>query len=182
VFILLAPCLLMGPQMKQSILSCSGASQNHSIQMKRILLALTFVGTLAGCLAGFAQTSSPAADATATAASVTPAKDAAPPAAAAEAAPAAQAPAPAAAASTPPTPAAPAPAAVEVAANNAVPPTAAVSTTAPADNSADNPANTAQPKAIIPLIVMDDVPLTDAIRNLARQAEINYMLDQIGRA
>src|ERR1039458_6890147 len=93
----------MGPQMKQSILSCSGASQNHSIQMKRILLALTFVGTLAGCLAGFAQTSSPAADATA--ASVTPAKDAAPPAAAAEAAPAAQAPAPAAAGSTPPTPA-----------------------------------------------------------------------------
>src|ERR1035441_9507738 len=150
MFIPLAPCLLMGPQMKQSILSCSGASQNHSIQMKRILLALTFVGTLAGCLAGFAQTSSPAADATA--ASVTPAKDAAPPAAAAEAAPAAQAPAPAAAANTPSTPAAPAPAAAEVAANNAVPPTAAVSTTAPADNSADNSANTAPPKAILPLI------------------------------
>ncbi len=31
--------------------------------------------------------------------------------------------------------------------------------------------------AIIPLIVMDDVPLSDAIKNLARQAEINYMLD-----
>ena len=30
---------------------------------------------------------------------------------------------------------------------------------------------------IIPLIVMDDVPLTDAIKNLARQAELNYMLD-----
>ena len=30
---------------------------------------------------------------------------------------------------------------------------------------------------MIPLIVMDDVPLTDAIRNLARQAGINYMLD-----
>jgi type II secretory pathway component GspD/PulD (secretin) len=30
---------------------------------------------------------------------------------------------------------------------------------------------------IIPLIVMDDVPLTDAIKNLARQANINYMLD-----
>ena len=141
--------------------------------MKRIFLALTFVGTLAGCLAGFAQTSSPAADTTATAASVTPAKDATPPAAAAEVASAAQAPAPAAAASTPPTPAAPAPAAAEVAANNAVPPAAAVSTATPADSSAD----TAQPKAIIPLIVMDDVPLTDAIRNLARQAEINYMLD-----
>jgi type II secretory pathway component GspD/PulD (secretin) len=35
----------------------------------------------------------------------------------------------------------------------------------------------AQPGAAIPLIVMDDVPLTDAIRNLARQAGLNYMLD-----
>jgi type II secretory pathway component GspD/PulD (secretin) len=145
--------------------------------MKRILLALTFVGTLAGCLAGFAQTSSPAADATATAASVTPAKDAAPPSAAPEAAPAAQATAPVAAAAKPPTPEAPAAAATLVAANDAVPSAAAVSTP-PADATpADDSANTAQPKAIIPLIVMDDVPLTDAIRNLARQAEINYMLD-----
>lgn len=31
--------------------------------------------------------------------------------------------------------------------------------------------------AIIPLIVMDDIQLTDAIRNLARQAGLNYMLD-----
>src|SRR4029077_2581558 len=30
---------------------------------------------------------------------------------------------------------------------------------------------------VIPLIVMDDVPLTDAIKNLARQAGLNYMLD-----
>jgi type II secretory pathway component GspD/PulD (secretin) len=30
---------------------------------------------------------------------------------------------------------------------------------------------------VIPLIVMEDVPLTDAIRNLARQANLNYMLD-----
>src|SRR5205085_2624779 len=28
-----------------------------------------------------------------------------------------------------------------------------------------------------PLIVMDDVPLTDAVKNLARQASLNYMLD-----
>jgi type II secretory pathway component GspD/PulD (secretin) len=34
-----------------------------------------------------------------------------------------------------------------------------------------------QPGANIPIIVMDDVPLTDAIRNLARQAGLNYMLD-----
>jgi type II secretory pathway component GspD/PulD (secretin) len=33
------------------------------------------------------------------------------------------------------------------------------------------------PGGIIPLIVMDDVPLTDAIKNLARQAGLNYMLD-----
>ena len=31
----------------------------------------------------------------------------------------------------------------------------------------------------IPLIQMDDVPLTDAIRNLARQAELNYILDPL---
>lgn len=30
---------------------------------------------------------------------------------------------------------------------------------------------------VIPLIVMDDLPLTDAIRNLARQAGINYLMD-----
>ena len=35
----------------------------------------------------------------------------------------------------------------------------------------------AQPGTVIPLIVMDDVPLIDAVRNLARQAGINYMLD-----
>jgi type II secretory pathway component GspD/PulD (secretin) len=34
-----------------------------------------------------------------------------------------------------------------------------------------------QSNALIQLIVMDDVPLTDAIRNLARQAGLNYQLD-----
>ena len=139
--------------------------------MKRILLALTFVGILAGSLAGFAQTTSPAGDATAPAASVTPAKDAAPPAAAPDPAPAAQAAAPAAA-NKPLTAEAPLAAATQVAANNAAPPAAAASTPP-----ADSAASAAQPKAIIPLIVMDDVPLTDAIRNLARQAGLNYMLD-----
>ncbi|HEY5481890.1 MAG TPA: secretin N-terminal domain-containing protein, partial [Verrucomicrobiae bacterium] len=89
--------------------------------MKRILLTFTLVGILATCLAGFAQTNSPAADA---------------------------------AASSAPVVAAPAPA-----------PEAAT------------PSSIAQPDAIIPLIVMDDVPLTDAIRNLARQSGLNYMLD-----
>ncbi len=35
----------------------------------------------------------------------------------------------------------------------------------------------APPGGVIPLIVMDDVPLTDAIKNLARQAGLNYILD-----
>jgi type II secretory pathway component GspD/PulD (secretin) len=88
--------------------------------MKRILLTFTLVGILATCLAGFAQTNSPAADAAASSAPV-------------------------------------------------------VATPAPAPEAA-TPSN-AQPDAIIPLIVMDDVPLTDAIRNLARQSGRNYMLD-----
>jgi type II secretory pathway component GspD/PulD (secretin) len=47
----------------------------------------------------------------------------------------------------------------------------------PADTSAKTPAVVAQNASVIPLIVMDDVPLTDAIKNLARQASLNYMLD-----
>src|ERR1039458_5213278 len=153
--------------MKQSILSLSGASQNHSKYMKRILLALTFVGTLAACLAGFAQTTSAAGDATATPASATPAKDTASPGAALDAAPAAQAPAPAAA---------------PVVADNVAPP-AAPANPAPASETpatapdAPKPVGPPQPSTVIPLIVMDDVPLTDAIRNLARQAGLNYLLD-----
>ena len=40
-----------------------------------------------------------------------------------------------------------------------------------------SPVASPQAGAVIPLIVMDDVPLTDAIKNLARQANLNYMLD-----
>ncbi len=43
--------------------------------------------------------------------------------------------------------------------------------------SAEASSTASPPGAVIPLIVMDDVPLTDAIRNLARQANLNYMLD-----
>ena len=39
------------------------------------------------------------------------------------------------------------------------------------------PSGTAQPGAVIPIIVMDEAKLTDAIRNLARMAALNYMLD-----
>jgi type II secretory pathway component GspD/PulD (secretin) len=146
--------------MKPSFLSLPGPIQSHFNQMKHILLALTLVGMLAACLAGFAQSTPPASDPAAAAAGVTPAKDAAPPAAAAN----------------PPAADAPAPAAKEVAANAAAgnPPAADAPTAAP---EAARPASPAQPGAVIPLIVMDDVPLTDAIRNLARQAGLNYLLD-----
>ncbi len=261
--------------MKQSSLSWSGVGQKHFKHMKRILLSLTLVGMVACTLGGFAQTTSPAGDTPAAAASAAPAKDAAPPSAAPEATPAAQSPAPAAAQTTDnsaaqpaapasvaqapaaaapaaaqgtdntaaqptaPTaaasnpPATAAPAAAQVADNTAAQPTApageapapataatnsptatapageapapataatnspatATPATAPvADNTAAQPAapasaaaapapdaatpgSLAQSNAVIPLIVMDEVPLTDAIRNLARQAGLNYLLD-----
>jgi type II secretory pathway component GspD/PulD (secretin) len=69
--------------------------------------------------------------------------------------------------------------------NAAIPATAsatqsadAISTNAPVQAATDtNTVADATGAPIIPLIVMDDVPLTDAIKNLARQANINYMLD-----
>jgi general secretion pathway protein D len=138
--------------------------------MKRLLSALTFVALLACTLAAFAQTAPPADDATAAGAAA--AQDATQPPAPADKAPAAEAPAPAAA---------PAPAietAQAVPANEAAQPTTpagAPSTATPeAAKAASSPL---QPGTVIPLIVMDDVPLTDAIRNLARQSGINYMLD-----
>lgn len=128
--------------------------------MKRLLLALTLVGIVACSMAGFAQTTSPTGDAAATAASAAPATDAAPPAA--------QAPAPAVTANSAPAAEDSLPASIEVAANDAPAPAPAATPAA-----ADGP----QPGTVIPLIVMDDVPLTDAIRNLARQAGINHQLD-----
>jgi type II secretory pathway component GspD/PulD (secretin) len=215
--------------MKQSILSWSSRHQHHFKHMKRILLAVTFVGILAACLAGFAQTTSPTGDSASAAAGAAPAKDAAPPAAAPDSAPAAPAPASAAApapadAAAPPAAAAsapaagtPAPAPAQTASSDAAPPAAAApvvpaasstpvaenpaptspqvaandaaqpataapaapatEAAAPAADAAKASASTSDPGAVIPLIVMDDVPLTDAIRNLARQAEINFVLD-----
>ncbi len=187
--------------MKQSNLSRFGLYQQKFIYMKRILVALTFVGILATCVAGYAQSTPPANDAPATPAAA-PANDVAPPPAAPDAASAAPATAPAAApaaepaaanpatpaaepaAASPATPAAensappaqtPASDAPVVAANDKAPGDAA--TNAPAADPAKPAAGAAQPGTPIPLIVMDDVPLTDAIRNLARQAGINYLLD-----
>ncbi len=155
--------------------------------MKRILLSLTLVGFVACSLAGRAQTTSPASDTAP--ANPAAAKDAAPPAAAPDAAKDAAAPAATqdaaqpAAAAKPVAAEAPAPATQQVAAADAAQPAAAATnppaaTNTPAvDAAAATAGSTAQPGAVIPLIVMDDVPLTDAIRNLARQAGINYMLD-----
>ncbi len=54
---------------------------------------------------------------------------------------------------------------------------AAPAAEAAAPGSVLTPSGSPQPGAIIPIIVMDDAKLTDAIRNLARMAAINYMLD-----
>src|SRR5579859_2411376 len=145
--------------------------------MKLKLLILT--GLIATSLAGLAQNNAPATDNQATASTNTPAKaDAAAPtpAAADTNAPAAATPTATAANATPAAPgatdAAPATAAVPTPAAAAVPDTnAPVVTATPA---APAPRD---PNAVIPLIVMDEVPLTDAIKNLARQAGLNYMLD-----
>ncbi len=53
------------------------------------------------------------------------------------------------------------------------PPATSAAPAAPADTAAKTTAGA----AVIPLISMDDALLTDAIKNLARQANLNYMLD-----
>lgn len=121
--------------------------------MKAKLSLFLLVGWVAGTGSGYAQTNPPAGD---------PA--AAPPAAVSTNDAAAATPAPAA----PPT---------TVAENTA--PASAPADAAAASTNGTSAADSApaDPGAVIPLIVMDDVPLTDAIRNLARQARLNYMLD-----
>lgn len=76
----------------------------------------------------------------------------------------------------------PAPAATTPAPAADADPASATAATTNVTTTAEPQANTPLPDnldsgAIIPLIVMDDVPLTDAIRNLARGASLNYMLD-----
>src|SRR5882672_6702594 len=118
--------------------------------MKSKLSLFTILGLVACCWAGFAQNNE-----TAPSGANNPSGDAV------KAATAPDAPA------TAPATAAESPAATLVAAND--PPKA------DANTPAANPS--AQNGAVIPLIVMDDVPLTDAFKNLARQAGLNYMLD-----
>jgi type II secretory pathway component GspD/PulD (secretin) len=140
--------------------------------MKSNNIVLTLAAFLASGLIALAQADAPATDkptpavgaqadsATATNATpVAPATNAAPAAAAPEATPTNAAPVTNAAPTTPAPETAPAPAPA-----------------APA-NSTTIVSATRDPNAVIPLIVMDEVPLTDAIKNLARQAGLNYMLD-----
>jgi type II secretory pathway component GspD/PulD (secretin) len=148
--------------------------------MKSKLCIITLVGLVGSSLAGFAQTTTAAGEPPAATPSVTTTNDAAQPDPAAKEATPAPAQTPDASATTnaavqpEATTNAPAAGAKEptlVAANNATD----AATNAPA---ADTTAAAASTNAgVIPLIVMDDVPLTDAIKNLARQAGLNYMLD-----
>ncbi|HPC59749.1 MAG TPA: secretin N-terminal domain-containing protein [Verrucomicrobiota bacterium] len=119
--------------------------------MKSRLRLFTMVGLIAGCVAAYAQETPPPANPM-------------------DGAPAAEQAAPPPALEQ--TAADPAPAA-EPAAPPAAPPI--VNEAAPAASAPALDAGSAD--MVIPLIVMDDVPLTDAIKNLARQAGLNYMLD-----
>jgi type II secretory pathway component GspD/PulD (secretin) len=134
-------------------------------EMKSKLCIL--VGLVAWSLAAVAQDPPPAGELQSTNTSVTVTNDPAPPPSdSKEAAPAAEGKdASAAAAATN---------VVEMAANEAATPAAetAVTPTTTIQTNAN-----AEPGGVIPLIVMDDVPLTDAIKNLARQAGLNYILD-----
>lgn len=127
--------------------------------MKAKTYILTLAGAIGLTLSGFSQTSEPAGaqDATATPPAVVQATDVQPAPADAQPAPADTTAADPAAATAETDPTADLPA-IEIDQDGAV---AADEDTAP----------------VIPLIVMDEVPLTDAIRNLARQANLNYMLD-----
>ena len=130
---------------------------DHKYKMKAKTIVLVLSGLVAGCLAVSAQNNSPAA-ATATTEAAAPAVETA--ATTETVAPATAAPAIVVAQDTP------------VAA-----PASTESAPAPADTAAKVPAPAPSGPPVIPLIVMDDVPLTDAIKNLARQASLNYMLD-----
>ena len=123
---------------------------DHNYKMKAKTIVLVLSGLVAGCLAVSAQDNSPAATTATTETGVTTEIVALTPAAPAIVV--AQA--------------APIPAAAQT---ESAPP--------PAPAQADSAAKTPAGPPVIPLIVMDDVPLTDAIKNLARQASLNYMLD-----
>ncbi|MDB6111010.1 MAG: Type and secretion system protein [Pedosphaera sp.] len=136
--------------------------------MKRNLIVLSLAGLLASSLATLAQTDVPTADKQPSAASTATATNSAP----ADAAAAPTATAEATSAATPEATPTPTASTAPVAVPTPAAPAAPEATPAPAATNAAR-----DPNAVIPLIVMDEVPLTDAIKNLARQASLNYMLD-----
>lgn len=137
--------------------------------MKSIATLLSLLALAASGVIATAQTTPTAAADTTPPVAVTATADTTVAPTPVAATPAAQPEATAAAAATPVLVAAASPAAPDAAAPA---PATAASTNTPAAAG-----DTHDPNAIIPLIVMDDVPLTDAIKNLARQANLNYMLD-----
>ncbi len=130
--------------------------------MKSKLCILTLVGLAAWSLTAVAQDAPPAGDLQSTNTSVTATNVPAPPAS--DSAPAVEEKTVAADTNV-----------VQLAANEAAAPATPAADTAAA--SATTIQTNAEPGGVIPLIVMDDVPLTDAIKNLARQAGLNYILD-----
>ncbi len=137
--------------------------------MKPKLCILTLVGLVAWSLAAVAQDAPPAGELQSTNTSSTVTNDSAPPAT--------QDNAPAADTNAAPVAAVADTNVVEMAANEpAAAATPAADTTLASSTTIQTNAN-AEPGGVIPLIVMDDVPLTDAIKNLARQAGLNYILD-----
>ena len=162
------------------MVSSTQAAINHMKVKLSIILA---VGLASWSASVNAQNNQSAGDPAGSSSGASPAdsaaQPAAPPPASADAPPAQPAPAPQESAPAP-APAAEAPQAADaqaaslVAANNAPQPAA---TPTPEANPAPATPAASTNAAVIPLIVMDDVPLTDAIKNLARQAGLNYMLD-----
>jgi type II secretory pathway component GspD/PulD (secretin) len=133
------------------------------MKVKQYMLAL--VGLVAWSLAAIAQTTPPAGELPAPTASLTNNADGAPAAAEAKNAPAAEPQAQPAGTDTTNT--------AQAAAVTNTPAADATGTNAPSAQAT----GTNQTGAVITLITMDDVPLTDAIKNLSRQAGQNYILD-----
>lgn len=170
----------------------AGQMSEQLKQMKRKLCTLALVGLAAWSLAAVAQTTPSAGQTPAANASVTNNTDTASAATVADAAPGTNA---TAAATDTAAGTNTAVAANNAPAQNAAPAADATTANTPAADATAQPAATAAPApaadasaaglvqtniapgAVIPLIVMDDVPLTDAIKNLARQAALNYILD-----
>jgi general secretion pathway protein D len=165
--------------MRHIIWLMSAERRKNLTQMKLKLCMLTLGGLVAWSSAAIAQTNTPTSDAAAAPSTVTATNDAATTATAAvpaENTTTGTAVAAADAAAQPAADAAAQPATQAAAADATAQPVVETATPDAASSAAATNAPV-QPGGVIPLIVMDDVPLTDAIKNLARQAGLNYILD-----